>query len=307
MILKNFLNLLKASAFQFIIISLLISFLFFLLNLLFGVSFGLSNFAQDVRERLWIYFYIDDSEDDHTSEVISLVDKLEDYWMEAEYLSSDESMAVLEERLPEIMWDFEERYGVENPLPSTLHVVFESQQEYEYMQEIITGYDHLIENTDDAVQWQSFQQQQERISNIINITNFVVIVSYFLVAVLLVIIVSFLLFFIKSSFYNFYDQIEIEKLLGAFYWQIKSGFVLNIVFILILGFLLMLIYFRLLMEYLQTHHKEIFDMYLLQYLSEYIGTSWMELLYFFSVQFVIILMISLYFSNIFLSSLIKKL
>ncbi|UFX83247.1 hypothetical protein [Candidatus Absconditicoccus praedator] len=306
MIIKNFWNIAKSSIFQFVGITILISFLLFFLNVLVGVSYSVNSFGEDVRERLGIYFYIEHPENfDNPSNVYGKISdlrsKLEGNGLEVVYYSQDDALSLLEDRMPDIIANFE-RYGIENPLPPTMYVLFENRDEYEKMTEIVGEYDNFIMNFEDAVHGQSFTQQQERVSNIIDLTNFITMFSYFLISVIVVIIVTFLMFVIKSSFYVFYNQIQIEKLMGAFYWQIKTPFLINIVIMLFFGFLMMGFYFYYLVSYINQHFYTVFGVSF----HDYMSLSLENVLYLFSIEFGTILILTVLVANIFLSNLIKK-
>ncbi len=306
MIIKNFINLIKASIFQFLWMAILISFLLFFLNLLFATSYSISNFSTDVRERLWVYFYLQDPDQVYDSDklyanIIDLRSELESGWLEVEYYSKDDALRLLEDRMPEIIENFDE-YWIDNPLPPTLYVLFTNSSEYEYMKDTISDYSDIIVNIDDVIQWQSFEDQQHRISNIINLTNFTVYFSYFLIVVLLIIIITFLMFIIKSSFYTFYKQIQVEKLLWAHYLQIKSPFFIKIFSVLMLWMIFMIFYSIFLINYLDLYLYNLFELSFAEYIYNYN----LYIVYFLFFQFIIIFFISIFISNFFLNRLIKR-
>ncbi len=306
MIIKTFLNLIRASFFQFLWIALLISFLLFFLNILVSSSFWISSFSADVQERLWIYFYIQDPEDleesdEITSKIIDLRSELEKKWLTVNYYSKEDAISTLQARMPEITENFEQ-YWIENPLPPTLHVLFTNEEQYKHMKSTIAHYDDVIVNIDNVMQWQTFEQQQERIASIINFSNFAILFSYFIIAVLIVIIITFLMFVIKWSFYNFKNQIQVEKLLWAQFWQIKSPFFLKILGILLFGFVFMIIYVVSFISYLDWYMYDLFGITFLDYISGH-GA---DLAYLIIGQFLIILFLSILISNFSLNRLIKK-
>lgn len=301
---KNLLNIIKASYFQFIWITLLISFLLFLLNLFLWVSYNISNFSWDLRHKLWIYFYIKEDvnqKDKIYSKAINLKSDLEEQWLKVEFYSKEDAFKLLEKRMPEIIKNFE-KYGIENPLPPTIYVIFDNKEKYDKLVSTIDNYKDIIINTDDVSLWKTFTQQEDRIVNVINFTNFMVIFTYFLIAILVVIIMSFLLFVIKNNFYVFYKQIEVEKLLWAFYWQIKSPFIINILLILGGWFLLMIIYFSSFINMLSDYFQKVFSLNLLEHLS----TKSDMLFQLFVVELIVIILLSFLISNFFLNRLIRK-
>lgn len=306
MIIKNFLNLIKASIFQFVGIWILISFLLFFLNILVATSYSINNFSNDIKWRLWVYFYMLDPANSIDwdlvySDIINLRSNLEAWWLVVEYYSKDDALRLLETRMPEIIQNFD-KYWIENPLPPTMYVLFTDRSEYEYMLSVIEDYKSIIVNIEDVIQWQSFEDQNNRIANIINLTNFTILFSYFLVSVIIVIIITFLMFIIKSSFYSFYNQIQVEKLLWAQYWQIKSPFFIKMFSILLFWFVFMILYFSVLIWYLDNYLYNLFEVSLSEYIKSYNN----KLLNLMIIEFWFIFMLSILISNFFLNRLIRK-
>lgn len=306
MILKNFYTILKTSLFQFIWLTFLISFLLFFLNLLIGISYNISNFSDDIKDKLWIYFYIKDSKDPkekdfYYTKTIHLKSELEDNGLRIEFYSKEDALNLLEKRMPDVIKNFE-TYWIDNPLPPTLYVIFDNKEKYEKLKQIIPKYESIIVNIEDISKWQSFSQQEARIKNIINLTNFLVVFSYFLILVLLIIIVSFLLLIIKIVFNNFYQQIEVEKLLWAFWFQTKAPFLLYIKIVLVTAFLLMVYYFSAFFAILNVYFVNVFEVDL--YMFTFVNFRSLGLLLL--VEMALIITISVMISNFFLNKLISK-
>lgn len=114
--------------------------------------------------------------------------------------------------MPDVIKNFE-KYGIENPLPPTLYVIFDNNEKYNKLKEIIKKYKDLVTNTEDIEKGNSYEEQESRIKTVINLSNFIVMFSYFLIFILVMIIIYFLMLIIRITFYNFLNQIEIEKLL----------------------------------------------------------------------------------------------
>lgn len=304
MILKNLLHNTKISLLQFIWISLIISFLLFFLNLLLGISYNTSNFSQDLKNKLWVYFYIKDEpekKDEIYTKVINLKSQLEKDWLHVEFYSKEDALNLLQKRMPEIIKSFN-KYWIENPLPPTLYVIFDNKEKYEILKSYMKDYEDIILNLEELNRWQSFIDQEKRISNIINLTNFMLLFSYFLIWVLIVIIVSILMLIIKLSFYNLYNQIEIEKLLWAFFIQIKFPFYIQIGSILLTAFWLTIIYFSFFFNYLNEYFIKVFSIDLF----DYIVSNSKMLVNITFIEIITITLISLLISDVFLNRLIKK-
>lgn len=305
MIIKNLFNIIKASIFQFIWMVLLISFLLFLLNILLGLSYNIENFSQEVKNKLWIYFYIKDDVDpdrvDITKVITDMKGKLEQAWLKVTYYSSIDAMAQMEKRMPEIIKNFE-KYNIKNPLPPALHIVIDDNEKYDRLKSIIDEYKDFIVNIEEVSKWRTLSDQRKRIINVINLVNFLIYFSYFLIVVLIIIIMTFLMYVIKNNFHHFHKQIEVEKLVWAFYRQIKTPFLLNISLILLISFLFMMLYFSIFIDSLSDYFFKVFEMdlwtYILGNFDLLISTVFWE--------FIVITIITYLISDLFLTMLIRK-
>jgi cell division protein FtsX len=67
------------------------------------------------------------------------------------FSSKDDAMKFLSNKLPEISQNFE-KFGIENPLPATLYVMFSSHKEYEILKTTIIKYKDIILNIKDISQ-----------------------------------------------------------------------------------------------------------------------------------------------------------
>jgi cytoskeletal protein RodZ len=91
--------------------------------------------------------------------------------------------------------------------------MFANQKEYNIMKDIIVKNKDLILNVKDVDKGASLVQQENRSLRIINIMNTIKISFYFIIAMLGVIIVFFTQYLLIHFFNNFYEEIEIKKLL----------------------------------------------------------------------------------------------
>lgn len=305
MLFKDLYNIIKTSFFQFFWIVFIVSFLLFFLNVLLWISYYISNISEEVKHKLWIYFYIKDYEwesiDKIYSEAIKLKEELELNWLDVEYFSKDEAFKRVEKFAPEVIRDFN-KYWIENPLPPTLYVVFNDKESYERLNRVVSKYQSIITNFDDVSKWISFFDQQKRILQVINLSNFLKYFSYFLIIIITVIIISFIGFVLKNNFYAFIRQIEVQKLLWAYYTQIKLPFLLNVLIILTMAFLLMIFYFLLLIDYLEDYFNAVFYVNL----NELVFNNYDMLVHGILTEYLVILFLSLLFSLFFVSRLIKK-
>ncbi len=194
-------------------------FILFLLNIFLGVSFYAHWFNDQLQDKLGMYFYI---KDDPTTQsitykkVIALQDELAKQDIKTTFSSKEDALSFLEQKIPDIMGNFD-KFGVENPLPSTLYVMFHNQAQYDTLKATLANYKDIILNTKDIDS--GIQQQEDRTLSLINLMNFVeilmIVVAFVLVAVVLAILGMLTVFFTK----HFHKHLEIRHILG---WLIKE-------------------------------------------------------------------------------------
>ncbi|MCX6824613.1 MAG: hypothetical protein NTY80_00165 [candidate division SR1 bacterium] len=235
-------SLLKTSWTNILGVSIFIGFLLFLLNIFLGVSLYAHQFTGQLKDRLGMYFYIKE-DTTQTAEiykrVISLKDELESNGLKVMFSSKDDALAFLQKKIPDVVGNFQ-KFGIENPLPATLYVMFDSDSKYETLKTIIIKNKDIILNTKDIDTGSTLKQQENRVLTIINLCNFVIGLSYLIIAILLLIIVSFLGFLLKNIFHTFHRELEVKKILGATYNQIIQGFVALTVNVLGFSFIICL-------------------------------------------------------------------
>ncbi len=308
MIFKNLLRLFKTKVFQTLATVFLLSFLIFFLNILISLTVNINSFSNELKWKLWVYLYI--KEWDTEKEVwksrdlmIDLKTNLEDENLEVTYLPKDEAIKTLSERLPKIIKNFE-KYWIDNPIPPTLYIIFRSQDEYESMKNIVMNdkYQDILLNLSDIWNQNSFKEQEERISKIIEFSNFLINFYIFLSIVLFLIILWFLTLILKLNFYSFSNQIEVEKLVWFTYFQIKLPFLLYTLFVILFSFILGIVYISSLISYLNIYFVNVFNFDISVLIAEHIWLirSWIML------EAGIIIVISLIVANLFLTRLIKN-
>jgi cell division protein FtsX len=140
------------------------------------------------------------------------------------FLSKDDALASLEKEMPHIQEQFS-KYAIKNPLPSTIYIRFQDQQQFERLQTNITQYEDLFQNFDIS-SIAGFQQQDTRAKQVINMANVGRWVSMGIAVGVVAIIVLFLLYGVMILFLEFQKQIDLDLLLGASYTNIISPFLL---------------------------------------------------------------------------------
>ena len=116
-----------------------------------GVSLYANQFTGELKDRLGMYFYIKEipgEEAETYKRVIELKDQLENKNLKVMFSSKDDALAFLEKKIPDVVSNFS-KFGIDNPLPSTLYVMFDSDSKYESLKTIITENKDIILNTKD--------------------------------------------------------------------------------------------------------------------------------------------------------------
>lgn len=227
-IFKHDLNsVLKTSWTNILGVSVFIGFLLFLLNIFLWVSLYASQFTGQLKDRLGMYFYIKEDttqSNEIYKKVITLKDELESKWLKVMFSSKDDALAFLQKKIPDVVSNFQ-KFGIENPLPATLYVMFDNDSKYESLKTIILKNKDIILNTKDIDAWSTLKQQENRVLTIINLSNFIIGLSYLIITILFLMIISFLWFLLKNIFYTFHRELEVKKILWATYSQIIQWFV----------------------------------------------------------------------------------
>lgn len=282
---------------------LITSFLLFFGNILLLMSHQTAVFSTQVQEKLWVYLYLidgGDMKDEVYALTIDMKEELENLWLEVIFYSKQDAFSLLAKKLPNVIGNLEQ-YGIENPLPATLYVLFENQEEYDALKTVILHYEPIIVNLDDALWWLSFGAQEQRVSYVINMMNSLNYLSYGLIAIIVVIIISFLLYAIRINFFRFQKQIEVEKLLGAPYVQIIAPFLLSVVITLVGAFILTSLYLWWVAKRLNTYFLEVFSQSIFNILPAKI-----LLLQYSGLEIVVVLLLSICFAAVVLGKLLRR-
>ncbi len=165
-------HILKSSRVEFIWMSILVGFLLTILNIFAGVGLGAKEFSQTLNNKLGMYFYIVDRPDDKDvvySRVIELQKKLEDAGLETRFTNKDKALkTILGPKNANLAQSLKE-YGLENALPATLHVTFESKQELTSLKKILFGYQDIITNVRNVNNPTTLKDQEKRNLTAINL------------------------------------------------------------------------------------------------------------------------------------------
>lgn len=290
---------------QMIWISILSWFLLFLLNILVWVSMYGNTLNDSLRDKLWMYFYLNDnveSESQLYKQVFKLKEKLESEWLQVNLLTKEDAMNFMMKRLPELTWSLE-KFGMDNPLPATLYVTFSDKSQYQTLQTVMLENKDIVLNIQDLDQVDNLEEQENRIVNVIKLSNFVQILAISLVIVIAAAVLSFSIFFLRSIFSAFWNDIQVKKLLWASKSQIIMPFLWLVLYAIVWWFMLSLL--------LTLSSLWVFDYYMSQLFGATLTSSlfsnrW-SILLLFVVEIIMIVWLLMGISYIFVSRLHKKL
>ena len=290
---------------QMIWISVLSGFLLFLLNILIWVSMYGNTLNSSLNDKLWMYFYLNDEVENETKlykQVMQLKDRLEREGLTVNFLTKEDAMDFMMKRLPELTWSLE-KFWITNPLPATLYVTLPSISKYETLKEVMQENKDIIMNIQDVEQDDNLKSQNNRIKNVIRLSNFVQILSVSLVIILAAAVLSFSIFFLNSIFTRFWPDIQVKKLLWATKSQIIMPFLTLILYSIIGGFLISLL--------LTLVSMWVFDYYMSQVfsytLTAHLFAKWWIIIVLFIVEILVIVSLLMGISYAFVSKLHKKL
>jgi len=234
---QDVLRLVKHHWKQLVGIGFLLGFILFLLNIFLGASFYVHSFSNELKDKLGMYFYIKDDTSTQSityKKVIELQNTLASQGIKSTFSSKDDAINFLKNKIPDVMENFTQ-FGVDNPLPSTLYVMFRNHSQYEILKTTLVNYKDIILNMKDIDG--SIQQQEDRTLSLINLMNFIEIIVITVVVILFIVILALLAILTMFFAKYFQKHIEIRNLLGGFIEETAKEFSLVHLDLLIIGFI----------------------------------------------------------------------
>lgn len=290
---------------QMIRISILSWFLLFLLNILVWISLYGNTLNDSLKDKLWMYFYIRDDvqeQDQIYKQVLTLKENLETEWLQVKFLTKEDALLFMQKRLPELTWSLE-KFWIDNPLPATLYVTFADKSQYDILQHVMLENKDIILNVQDLDQIDNLQEQENRVVNVIKLSNFIQVVAVSLVLVIAAVLLSFAIFFLRTIFNAFWDDIQVKKLLWASKYQIIWPFLWIILYAIVWWFLISLLLTLLSLWIFDHYMSQLFDFTLTSHLF---ANRWIVLIAFI-IEIMVIVWLLMGISYCFISKLHKKL
>lgn len=148
------------------------------------------------------------------------------------YFSKDDAFRLLAKKLPNILTQLEV-YGIENPLPPTLYVVYRNQEQYESMKSIVSRYDDALSALENVSLSSSFEEQTRRASKLVTMMHVLLAICLLLIGGVLVMIGMVISYIVTNFFFRFQQQVELTSLLGGSWRVVVAPFVRVILGILL--------------------------------------------------------------------------
>lgn len=221
-------------------ISVLIGFLLFLLNIFLWLGLYAHQFSGQLKDKLGMYFYIKETpwqEEQTYKDILLMKDELQSKGLKVMFSSKDDALAFLQKKIPDVVDNFQ-KFGISNPLPATLYVMFSSDSEYTILKTVILNHKDIILNVKDIDAGSTIKQQENRILTVINMSNFIVVSSYCIIWLILLVVLAFLGFLLKNIFSTLHKEFEVKKLLWANYLDVVQSFVMITLDILLVSFII---------------------------------------------------------------------
>ncbi|MEI7477195.1 MAG: hypothetical protein WCJ81_01275 [bacterium] len=213
------------------------------------------------------------------------------------YFSKEDALNTLQQRLPHMLKSFDE-YGIANPLPVTLYVLFRDQKQYDYVMETSKHYEDVLLTGAGS---SNPSEQFDRNARILNVLH---VLQYFFIFIIAACVVVLLLFFgmmITIKFGASHETIRVQKLLGSPFALLKKPFFINGFVLLIIGYIMAVILAFIFLYNLASIFPYLFGVTL----GSLFGPMGIRLIWLF-LEFIILSGVSRFYANYQLTRLLKK-
>lgn len=240
---------------QFIVALFLIVCLLLLVHILLLWARNAQRISSQVQQQLWVFVYL---RDDAGQEAVKFVEELQQAWLQTTFFSKDDAFRILAKKLPNIL-DSLEKYGINNPLPPTIYIVYQNQEQYEAMKSVVSRFSNTISTSDNLWLNVSFQEQTWRASKLVTMMQIVVSIASILIGWVIVMIGMIVSYIVTTLFFRFQQQVEITSLLWWSRFTILRPFVIIVLGILFVSRLLTISFSRLIIEKIDTYFVSLLE------------------------------------------------
>lgn len=218
-----------------VLVLILLMFFINILLVLHNVSFKL---IDSINSKLSISLYLKENYDRNSSEVVKLVQNLEDISknIETDYRSKEELLDELREKDPKLVWILEN----ENPLPNTIVVSNIGLNDYFALNDKIQNMIHILDNwnkIENKENFTDYEGQYKRIIKVIATLNVLRIWLYVIISIFLLSISIIVYSIIWNFIYYYRDEIYITKLVWGNNFFIHGPFVFQWIIYTFVSFL----------------------------------------------------------------------
>jgi cell division protein FtsX len=152
---------------QSLVASFIVLCLLLLVHILSVLARNAWKTSLDVQQQLGVFIYL---RDDAAEEGVKLLEEMEQAGLTTTFFSKDDAFRLLAKKLPDVL-DQLSVYGIDNPLPPTVYIVYRNQEQYEAMKSIVGRYDNIISTLDNLSLSSSFEEQTRRASRLVTMMH----------------------------------------------------------------------------------------------------------------------------------------
>jgi cell division protein FtsX len=206
---------------QSLVASFIVLCLLLLVHILSVLARNAWKTSLDVQQQLGVFIYL---RDDAAEEGVKLLEEMKQAGLTTTFFSKDDAFRLLAKKLPDVL-DQLSVYGIDNPLPPTVYIVYRNQEQYEAMKSIVGRYDSIISTLDNLSLSSSFEEQTRRASRLVTMMHVIFALCILLIVWVVVMIGMVISYIVTNFFYRFQQQVELTSLLGGSRWVVLAPFV----------------------------------------------------------------------------------
>lgn len=210
----------RASWVQTLLTVVILSSLLVLSTILGGVVQITDTTVDSLEEKLWFYFYLNESIDEEVgaSVLLALTQDLKSIGLNPVYYSKEQAFERLARSLPNVIDDLA-KYDIENPLPPTLYVPFSDRESYELLRNVLLEYDDFITNSEELNSQIVFGDQEKRIQSVLSVSHTIQRTIIAILCSIVLIMAACIAYGNRAHLLQFAQQLWLEKLLWASWIQ----------------------------------------------------------------------------------------